>query len=136
MEVKNQAELDAALAKGEPVIDCVAGALKAIIAGRATPTIRVFAGVEINVEARESSQPHVEARGYAQLSIFGRVIAQCSARVSVLISGKKAKVEGGQQTQVVIETPQEWCDYYGVEVKDGTAILFKALDNDFFSPHK
>jgi hypothetical protein len=46
------------------------------------------------------------------------------------------KISGG----VIIEVPEiatvkEWCDYYGVEVKRGTAILFKAVDNDYATPH-
>ena len=31
--------------------------------------------------------------------------------------------------------PEEWCEYYGVEVKDGVAILYKAVDEDFNSYH-
>ena len=33
------------------------------------------------------------------------------------------------------QTAQEWCDHYGVEVEDGVATLYKAVDADFNSYH-
>ena len=48
--------------------------------------------------------------------------------------GHRGRVDGG----VVIELPaitsaEEWCEFYGVEVVDGVATLFKAVDDDFKS---
>jgi hypothetical protein len=83
--------------------------------------------------AWESSQPHVVASGYVQLSLFGLVIAKVSAKVAVLICGTKPQVEGGQQTRYEIKTAQDWCEFYGVPVEDGVATLYKAVDNDFLS---
>jgi hypothetical protein len=31
----------------------------------------------------------------------------------------------------VIETAQDWCDYYGSEIKRGIATLYKGVDDDF-----
>ena len=33
------------------------------------------------------------------------------------------------------QTAQEWCEHHGVEVTDGVATLFKAVDSDFNSYH-
>jgi hypothetical protein len=64
--------------------------------------------------------------------LFGKVIAFASANVSILIDGD-AKVEGGKQTVVARSTPDEWCDYHGVSVNDGIAMLYKAVNHDFIS---
>jgi hypothetical protein len=74
------------------------------------------------------------ARGYAQLSVSGAVVAKLSAKCSVLINGNGAKVSGGKQTQIRIKTAKDWCDYYGVAVRRGIATLYKALNADFTSP--
>jgi hypothetical protein len=152
VECTTQAEMDAALAAGNAA-DLIKGVFHLITHGTEAPTIRIRASVELTVEARDSSQPRVVARdssqprveawgssqprveawGYVQLSLFGRIVAKCSAGVAVLIQGK-AEVEGGQQTRVVIDTPQAWCDYYGVSVENGVATLYKAVGDDYKSP--
>ena len=102
--------------------------------GSSQPHVVARDSSQPHVEARDSSQPHVVARGYAQLSIFGAVRATLSAHCSAVIRGAGAKVTGGRQTKVRITTAHDWCDYYGIKVKNGVAILYKALDNDFTSP--
>ena len=84
-----------------------------------------------HVVARESSQPHVEARGCVQLSVWGKVIAKVTTKVSVLVHGNIAQIKGGKQTRFSLKTSKEWCDYYGIEVKKGIATLFKAVDDDY-----
>jgi hypothetical protein len=82
-----------------------------------------------------SSQPRVVAWAYAQVSLFGkRIKATASANVAVLLHAG-ATAEGGHQITVKLDTPAEWCEYYGVELKDGVAILYKALNGDFTSPY-
>ncbi|MEN6532151.1 MAG: hypothetical protein ABFD89_00715 [Bryobacteraceae bacterium] len=98
------------------------------------PHIEARGSSRPHIEAWGSSQPHIEAWGYVQLSVFGAVIAKVSAKCSVLIHGTKAKVKGGKQTRVVIRTPKDWCEYYGVKVVRGIATLYKALDADYKSP--
>ncbi|HZV20804.1 MAG TPA: hypothetical protein VE986_04585, partial [Hyphomicrobiales bacterium] len=81
------------------------------------------------------SQPSVAAWGHVQLSILGAVVVTASAGVSVLIEGNGDSVAGGIQTKLERDTPAQWCEYYGVPVKDGVAILYKALASDFTSRH-
>jgi hypothetical protein len=85
--------------------------------------------------ALESSQPHVVARGYVQLSVFGKVVAKASAHVAVLIRGTLAKVRGGKQTRLRVSNAKEWCDYYGVKVSKGIATLYKSVNNDYSNAH-
>ena len=102
--------------------------------GSSQPRVEARESSQPRVVARESSQPRVVAWGYVQLSIFGAVIVSASELVAVLIHGLKATVKGGRQTKVVIKTSKEWCDYYGVKVEKGIAILYKALNEDFTAP--
>ena len=99
------------------------------------PHVEARESSQLHVEAWESSRPHVVAWGYAQLSLFGAVFATLSARCSALIHGTGAEVKGGRQICVRFKTVQDWCDYYGVEIKNGVAILYKALNDDFTSPY-
>jgi hypothetical protein len=74
------------------------------------------------------------AKAYAQISLFGAGIkATASANVAVLLRAG-ATANGGRQVSVKIETAAEWCDYYGVEIRDGVAVLYKALGSNFRSP--
>lgn len=128
--VSSQNEFDACVAAGNfPVaVGC-----RIIV----TQSIQLEAGDGATVVARGSSQPHVVARGHCQLSLFsslfgfGRVIAECSDAVSVLVHGARAEVRGGRVTRVDISTQELWCEYYGVDVADGVATLFKAVDSDY-----
>ena len=71
-----------------------------------------------HVEARESA--HVEA----------------SCCVSVHRHGAMTTVTGGVQIMVPVpRTPTEWCEFYGVAVKKGVAILFKAVRDDYRSAY-
>jgi hypothetical protein len=99
--------------------------------GSSQPHVEAWGSSQPHVEAWASSQPHVVAWGYAQLSLFGKILATATANVAVLIRGKGPKVKGGKQTKFEIKTPAQWCDYYGVEVKKGIAVLYKAVDDDF-----
>jgi hypothetical protein len=142
--VTTQAELDAAItAKAECIhIDAdgdfrceVSASLRFKIGGKARFSVVARGSSQPHVVARGSSQPHVVARGHSMLSIFGAVAIKAAKTVYVLLRGKGAKVKGGIVRRVKVSTPAEWCAYYGVEVKGKVAVLFKALNEDFRSPH-
>jgi hypothetical protein len=83
--------------------------------------------------ARGSS--HVEAWAYAQIQIASAgVRAKATANVAVLLRGG-GKADGGRQTTVDISTAEKWCEYYGLDIVDGVVVLYKALNEDFTSPH-
>lgn len=48
----------------------------------------------------------------------------------------RAVVNGGVVIDVrPAETAEQWCELYGVEVNDGVAVLYKALNDSFVSEH-
>lgn len=94
------------------------------------------------VEARGSAM--VTAGGKATVRAFGSsmVRARGQARVeaadgvSVTRHSPRVTVSGGSVTEAVrFSNAEEWCSHHGVEVNDGVAILFKAVDEDFNSYH-
>ncbi len=99
--------------------------------GSSQPHVEAWGSSQPHVEAWGSSQPHVEAKGYCQISLTGRVLAVAAATVAVLLQGSLAQCDGGIQVHVKKNTPAEWCEYYGVDIKEDIAIVFKAVDEDF-----
>ena len=155
-EVHSQEELDTAIAAGElrieivkeitvelrvprfvtVVIKAVSGALVKVFEGsvEAWGSSSVVARESSRVVARESSS--VEAYAASALSLFGiRVSAKATAKVAVHLHDKST-CNGGVQIPVNRpQTPEEWCEWYGVEIHNGHALLYKAVDNNFSSPY-
>jgi hypothetical protein len=112
--------------------------------GNSTPHIESMGNSTPHIVSWESSSPHivsrgnstiqVEASGYVRLSIRGNVIAKCTKFVSTLIWGNKARATGGTQIEIDISTPEKWCKYYDLPIKNGVAILYKAVNENFISP--
>jgi hypothetical protein len=111
---------------------------------------RVEAWESSRVEAWESSR--VEAWGSSRVEAWGssRVVAresssvvaressrvEASKFVAVQIHSDNTKINGGVQIMVIApSTPVEWCEYYGAKIEDDCAILYKAVDENFLSPH-
>jgi hypothetical protein len=77
------------------------------------------------------------ASGHCQLSIRGRVRVEASKFVAVLVIGTLAEITGGGYVnRVVLDTATAWCEYHGVEVRDGAAILFKGVNDAWESSHR
>ena len=101
---------------------------------------RVVARESSSVVARESSSveawgsSRVEAKGFVSLTAFGGTL-KLGATCHVFVRSKKAKIKGGIKTQAILKTPKDWCEYYGVEVKNGVAILYKSVLSDFYNPY-
>lgn len=54
--------------------------------------------------------------------------------VAITIHSKSAKISGGVKIKLpAIKTAKQWCEFYGVAVKAGVAILFKAVRGDYKS---
>jgi len=110
VEVHNQQEADRATARGDGII-VRAGLI------RVWGSSSVVAWGSSRVEAWESS--HVVAAKYVAVH---------------RPANSKAKVTGGVLIQLpAITTAEDWCDFYGVEPKDGIVILFKGLDDHYQS---
>jgi hypothetical protein len=96
------------------------------------PTIVSRGSSAPRIESWGSSAPTIEARGYVQLSLTGKITAKLGAKCHAVLH-KGAKVKGGSSVKVEIKNGEDWCEYYGVEVKKGVAILYKGVRNDYAS---
>jgi hypothetical protein len=100
------------------------------------PHVVAWESSQPHVVAWESSQPHVVAKGCVQLHVRGAVAVIAAATVAILVSGGAPKIEGGGFIQRVDRsTPEKWCEYYGVEVRDGIALVGKLVRDDYRSYH-
>jgi len=99
---------------------------------RAYGSSQVRAYGSSQVRAHDSSQ--VRACGSSQVRAYGSSQVRASRYVAVSKHGDQSKVSGGVLILIPKpETPQEWCDFHGVNVRYGVAILYKALDKNFKS---
>jgi hypothetical protein len=158
IEVRTQAELDAAIeaatdrhirvltaglrcsvTKHRWVFECsIRWGLSVVARENSSVVARgnssVVAWENSSVEARENSS--VEARGNVFIRLFAALKIKASARVIIGKTGEAKSLEGGVIVdQPAPKTPEEWCEFYGVPVEDGVAILYKAVDAKFQSPH-
>ncbi len=93
------------------------------------------------VTAYDSSQ--VTAYGSSQVTAYGssQVTAYDSSQVTAtdwvgVTVHPGAKVEGGKQIEIPrLDTPALWCEFYGIPVDDGVAVMYKAVNDDFDSPY-
>jgi len=87
------------------------------------------------VTACDSSQ--VTAYDSSQVTASGSSQVRASRGVAVTVHGTNVKRRGGVLIRVPkIRTAAEWCEWYGVAVKRGVAVLFKGVDANYDSPHK
>jgi hypothetical protein len=74
----------------------------------------------------------VEAWGACQVIVRGLAKVLASAFVAVTILSAQAKVDGGIQiTPPDTTTGAAWCEFYGVPVTEGVAVLYKAVQDDW-----
>jgi hypothetical protein len=105
-------------------------------ARRGLGSAHVVARESAHVEAWGSA--HVEATGAAFVRAFqtSQVTVKPAAAVIVMRHATTTQVAGGTIIDVPpVTTAAAWCDYYGVDVTDGIATVFKGVDDHFNSPH-
>lgn len=143
VEVHTQAELDLCIKDGNIAV-CVAGTLVLVLTGAEAPHIAVTGSASISIVARGSSAPsivawgssaaYMDARAFARALIRGSVMVNAWPTATVVCQGKTGwHVDGVEPKVIDISSARAWCDYYGVEVVDGIATVYKALDGDFHS---
>ena len=85
------------------------------------------------VTAYDSSK--VTACGFSKVTACGSSQVRAGKYNAVTRSGPNANIEGGVLIEIPrLDTAEKWCEFYGVEVLGGVAILFKALNDDWTSP--
>jgi hypothetical protein len=147
--VRTQTELDAALNDGKKVqvnegyFEVHFGFVTAYGSAQVTAygSAQVTACGSSQVRACDSAQvracdsAQVRACGSAQVTAYDSAQVRATNYVAITIHGKNSKVRGGIKIKMPkITTPAQWCEFYGVEVKRGVAILYKGADDDFKSP--
>jgi hypothetical protein len=109
---------------------------------RASDSSQVTAYGSSQVRAYDSSQvraydsSQVRASDSSQVTASGSSQVMASKFVAVTVHGKSVKRTGGVLICVPpIRTPKQWCEFYGVSIKGGVALVFKAVNEDYTSPH-
>ena len=138
--VKTQAELDAALARDdidydthEIIINSPAGVWITIGDDHGQD---VVASGSATVEAWGSAT--VEASGSATVEAWGSATVRATPYVAVHLFSARATVSGGVVIDIAaldLDDPGIWCTYHGIEVTDGLATVYKAVDDRYFSEH-
>lgn len=71
----------------------------------------------------------VRARDRAQ-------VKAASTLIVIMNHATTTSIDGGTVVQVPpVTTVEGWCDYHGIEVKDGIATVYKAVRDDYQSAH-
>ncbi len=121
VEIATQQDLEALLKKDPAAIAIVRNG-------------RFVARESAHVVARESA--HVEAWGSAHVVAWGSAHVVASQYVAVQQHSDAAVVLGGVVIRVRRPTsPVEWVAFYGAQASDGTAVLYKAVRDDYRSQH-
>jgi hypothetical protein len=103
--------------------------------GSSQPRVVAYDSSQPTVVAYDSSQPTVVAYGICQLVVKGAVKVTASALVAIaVLGGTPAITGGGFVSRMDISTPEKWCDFHGVKVHAGVAILFKAVTQQYKPP--
>ena len=121
--VKTQAELDAALAR-----DISYDTHKIIIDSPA--------GIWITIG--DDHGQDVRACGSATVEALGSATVWAAPYVAVHLCSADATVSGGVVIDIAaldLDDPEIWCTYHGIEVTDGLATVYKAVDDRYFSEH-
>ena len=157
-QVRTQAELDAALKAGEyPILvgngyfelwdsATVSASGSATVSASDSATVRAWDSATVSawgsatVSASDSAT--VRAWDSATVRAWDSATVRASGSATVRAWGSatvsaKVTVSGGVQVRPpdTVDGPT-WCEHHGVDVVDGVATLFKAVQDDWRGPHK
>jgi len=97
---------------------------------------RVVARGSSSVVAWDSSR--VEAWGSSSVEAWDSSSVVAGTHVAVHLHSQRVTLSGGvviDMTALDLTDPQAWCDYAGIRVEDGNAILCKAVDDNWHAGH-
>ena len=139
IRINTQAELDSAIKDGKDTFEITrAGTFSVSISVHFSisilgVTIEAWGSSAPCIVAWESSAPCIEAWGYVSLRLWGKMKVKMEKNCHAFIFRKGPRVTGGRKTEAFIKTAEDWCDFYGVKVKSGVAILYKAVKEGYSS---
>ena len=117
--VKTQGELDAAVAAGAEYI-VIASPAGVWLDVRGSATVRAFGSATVT------------ASGSATVTAYDSATVRASAHVAVLVKSAHAVASGGViigMSTIDLTNAAAWCEHHGVEVVDGVATVYKAVDD-------
>ena len=125
--VTTQAELDSALAAGaEGIIIASPAGVWLNVSDSATVT--AFGSATVTAFGSAT----VTAFDSATVAAFDSATVRASAHVAVLVKSAHAVASGGviiDMSTIDLTNAAAWCEHYGVEVVDGVATVYKAVDD-------
>jgi hypothetical protein len=98
---------------------------------RAYGSSTVEASGSSTIRAYDSST--IRAYDSSTVEAYGSSTVRASSHVAVHLHSARATVDGGRVIDVSaldLTDPATWCEHHGVDTKDGTAVLYKALGDD------
>ena len=87
---------------------------------------------------KASGSATVKAWGSATVRASGSATVRAAPYVAVHLFSAHATVTGGVVIDIAalnLDNPETWCAYHGIEVTDGVATVYKAVDDRYFSTH-
>ena len=133
--VKTQGELDAAVAAGAEYI-VIASPAGVWLDVRGSATVRAFGSATVracgSATVRASGSATVTASGSATVRAYDSATVRASAHVAVLVKSAHAVASGGViigMSTIDLTNAAAWCEHHGVEVVDGVATVYKAVDD-------
>ena len=149
-KVRTQVELDKVLADGDYAElegtgwfeqrsgVSASGSASVSASGSASVSASGSASVSASGSASVSAygSASVRASGSASVRAYGSASVSASKYVAVHRLSMRSTIDGG----VVITPPdltdaKSWCDYYGITVSRGFAVLYKGVNAEFISDH-
>ena len=112
------------------------GSVTVTASGSATVTAYDSASVRAydSVTVRAYDSVTVRASSSVTVRAYGAATVTASPHVAVHLHSGHARVSGGvliDLTTLDLADPQTWCDYHGVPVTDGIAIVHKAVGDNW-----
>jgi hypothetical protein len=108
-----------------------------------TATVRAYGSATVraygSATVRAYDTATVRAYGSATVLASGSATVEASTHVAVHLHSARATVTGGvliDITALVLNDPATWCGYYGVQVNDGSALLYKAVNTSLAAGHQ
>ena len=89
-----------------------------------------------NATVRADGNATVRAYGTSGVHAYRSSTVTAGAHVAVHLHSAQATVTGGvliDVTNLDLNDPATWCGHHGVQVADGKAVLYKALDDDLIA---
>ena len=110
---------------------CVEADGHVFVRTRDAASAKVTGYVSVKAEGRSN----ITAYGNTSIVAYDESSIKAEGPVQIIVGYKFVKLDVDDKVSVVLayDTPEEYCNFYGVKVRDGKAILYKAVDSSYRS---